>query len=181
MKYFTGVGSRETDEEGCELLFSASKYLASQEYILRSGGAEGADVACEKGCDLVQGVKEIYIPWKGFNKSNSILIGSCNKAQDMASKLHPAWEKCSKWARILHGRNCYQVLGKTLDKPSDLLICWTPNGEVRGGTATAIKLAISNNIPIYNFGRYDDIIKFEKDFNIKISQDKQEMTTGYKF
>lgn len=178
MKYFTGVGSRKTDEEGCELLISASKYLASQEYILRSGGAEGADVACEKGCDLVQGVKEIYIPWKGFNKSNSILVGSCNKAQDIASKLHPAWEKCSKWARVLHGRNCYQVLGKTLDKPSDLLICYT---DGNGGTRTALKLAEEYNIPIYNFTVYDDIIKFEKNFNTVISKSNTNMMARFKF
>jgi len=181
VKYFTGVGSREVDEEGYELLYSASKFLSSKGYILRSGGAEGADHACEMGCDLVNGEKEIYIPWKGFNKSNSELIGACTKARKLASEIHPAWEKCSTWAKVMHSRNCYQVLSQSLDKPSDLLICWTSGGEVRGGTATSIKLAIKYNVPIYNFGRYDDIIKFEKDFNIKISKKDTGIMTGFKF
>ena len=38
-----------------------------------------------------------------------------------------------------------QVLGLDLKTPSKFLICWTPEGKEKGGTATAIKLAIINN------------------------------------
>lgn len=170
MKYFTGVGSRSVDEEGYNLLFSASQFLSLQGYILRSGAAEGSDTAAELGVYEVNGAKEIYIPWKGFNKSTSDLIGANDKALKIASEIHPAWGKCSKWVRLLHARNIYQVLGKTLDKPSDLLICWTPGGDTVGGTATSLRLAMKYNIPIYNFGNFDDVVRFEKDFKTKISR-----------
>ncbi|PZR90892.1 MAG: hypothetical protein DI537_17555 [Stutzerimonas stutzeri] len=38
-------------------------------FTLRSGGAGGADLACEK--DVPERGKEIFLPWKGFNGSTS--------------------------------------------------------------------------------------------------------------
>ena len=29
-------------------------------------------------------------------------------------------------------------------------MCWTPKGDLVGGTATAIRIAIMNGIPLYN-------------------------------
>ena len=63
------------------------------------------------------------------------------KAFDMAKDIHFAWDKCSQGTKRLHARNTQQILGLKLDKPSDFIICWTPNGKTVGGTATAIKLA----------------------------------------
>ena len=136
--------------------------LSKREYTLRSGGAEGADKSFEKGAKE----KEIFIPWKGFENSTSSLVGASAKAIKIASKIHPAWDKCSKWAKVMHGRNIYQVLGLDLKSPSEFVICWTPKGEIKGGTATAIKLALEHNIPVYNFGDEDNI----KEFNQKVME-----------
>ena len=78
----------------------------------------------------------------------------CDKALEIAASVHPAWDKCSWWAKQLHARNVYQVLGKDLNTPSDLLVCWTKYGEEVGGTATAIKLAKLHNISVCNIGDY---------------------------
>lgn len=165
-KYYTGVGSRETPLEIIELIKIIARKLSLMGYILRSGGADGSDNAFEIGCDVVNGKKDIYLPWRGFNKSNSPLFNVCPKALDLASKIHPAWGKLSQGAKKLHARNCYQVLGEDLNEPSKVLICWTKNGEKIGGTRTAIVLAEQNNIPVYNLAITEHLNKLKEKLKI---------------
>lgn len=146
--FYTGVGSRETPPEVLKAMKTTAAMLSKLGYVLRSGGAGGADLAFEAGSTMF----DIYIPWKGFNNSTSELWGVCDEALQLASQIHPAWERCSQGAKKLHARNCYQVLGDDLETPSEFLICYTKDGKDVGGTATAIKLARANNIPVFNFG-----------------------------
>ena len=37
----------------------------------------------------------------------------------------------------------------------DAVITWTPNGNIQGGTSTALRLAIKKGIPVFNLGVYD--------------------------
>jgi hypothetical protein len=98
------------------------------------------------------------LPYKGFNGNPSPLFGVGPKALALASTVHPVWEDLDRGSRVLHARNCYQVLGRQLNKPSEFLVCWTPDGcesgamrsRVTGGTATAIVLAERYNIPRFN-------------------------------
>lgn len=154
-KYFTCVGSRSTPKDILYILTQVSKYFCQRDYILRSGGADGADLAGESGCDLSKGRKEIYLPWRGFNGDYTSPYNSVGlDALKLASTIHPAWNNLSEGAKKLHGRNCYQVLGYDLKTPSQFLICWTKNGEKIGGTRTAIVLAENYNIPVINIGMY---------------------------
>lgn len=77
------------------------------------------------------------------------------QTEDIAGSVHPAWHKCNEWAKKMHSRNCHQILGYDLQTPVDAVICWTPSGRVQGGTATAIKIALKNNIPVFNLGESD--------------------------
>lgn len=147
LKYYTGVGSRKTPKEILELMNKIAAKAALCGYILRSGGADGADKAFEQGCDSVKGSKNIY-----YAKD------ATDAAMFIAAKYHPAWNRCSLFAKKLHGRNSFQVLGDTLDTPAHNLICWTPDGctthigrsIATGGTGTAISIAFHHNVPIYN-------------------------------
>ena len=65
------------------------------------------------------------------------------------------WNRCNEWAKGMHSRNCHQIFGADLKSPVDAVICWTPNGNIQGGTATAIKLAMDAGIPVFNLGRID--------------------------
>ena len=151
IKAYSGVGSRETIPEVCQVMTDIAGILCDKGYILRSGGANGADLSFELGVsDPTK--KHIYLPWKEFNGNDSPLYGVCPKALEIASKIHPAWQNCREKARLLHARNVYQVLGRDLNNPSKFLICWTENGEERGGTRTAIKLAQNHDIPVLNLG-----------------------------
>lgn len=156
---YTGVGSRETPPEVLEEMRRLARVLAQHGYTLRSGGADGADLAFETGAREVQDAKlEIFLPWKGFNNNPSSLAGVGPNALALAATVHPAWERLRDSVRSLHARNCYQVLGKRLDAPSAFLVCWTPDGresehtrsQATGGTATAIVLACRHGVPVFN-------------------------------
>jgi hypothetical protein len=149
MKYYTGIGSRETPQA---ILVEMTRIAValSDDWVLRSGGANGADTAFENGAKS----KEIYLPWNGFNGNSSHLhLGNLAKV-DMASKLWLKYHKnpsaCNQAAQKFMTRNMYQVLGKDLDTPSEMLVCWTPGGKLVGGTSVAIKLAMDLGIPVYN-------------------------------
>lgn len=144
---YTGIGSRETPENVLQDIFRLAAILAKHNFILRSGGAPGADSAFENGCDSVKGKKEIYLPWKGFNDNKSPLYEVSDDALSLAEKFHPRWSACSYGAKKLHARNCYQVLGEDLKTPTSFIICWSKG---TGGTEQALRIAKEYKIPIIN-------------------------------
>jgi hypothetical protein len=158
LHYYSGVGSRNTPPAVCEVIEQVAANLRDRGYILRSGRADGADAAFE----YAAGSKaHLYVPWGAFGSDRP--LNGCPKvsvpngyllaeAMGMAADIHPAWDKVSGPGRLLHARNCFQVLGDNLDTPSDLLICYaTPDKRsVKGGTRTAVELAKKFDIPIYN-------------------------------
>jgi hypothetical protein len=163
-KIYAGVGSRETPEPILKMMFKIGVFLAKNNYILRSGAADGADTAFELGCVSVGGEKEIFLPWKGFNKHSDTGLypnpAHFVKAQSIISH----WDKLTQGAKKLHARNVGQILGEHLDSPADFVICWTPDacetkeeyGFKTGGTGTAIKLACEYNIPVINLAKEVD-------------------------
>jgi len=160
-KYYAGIGSRETPPNVLKMMSRIAFKLSNHGFILRSGGAEGADKAFFEGSD---NRCEVFIPWDKFNNFSADDKTICNLTEAhfrLAESLHPAWKKCSQGAQKLHARNTQQILGKDLDDPVDFVICWTPNGEVVGGTATAIRLAEANNIRIFNLAKPDDYMKLK--------------------
>lgn len=164
MQIFTGIGSRETPRDVQTVMAELASFLGQKKFVLRSGGADGADMAFELGCDRVSGGKEIYLPWKGFNNNPSQFYEIPPYAFELASEIHSGWDYLSLAAKKLHARNCMQVLGAELDTPSDFLICWTKNGKPIGGTATAINLAKKWEISVYNLFNKEDRESLDKLF-----------------
>lgn len=147
VKYYTGVGSRKTPESIKNIMTRLAKKLAADGWILRSGGAEGADKAFEAGAGSA---KEIFYA-----------ADATAAAMLEAARFHPAWDRCSPYAQRLHGRNALQVLGRNLDSPSTFLVCWTPDGCTThawrtietGGTGTAISIADYHEVEVLNLAR----------------------------
>lgn len=157
--HYSGIGSRNTPLEILALMTRLA-YMLESDYILRSGGADGSDLAFEKG--VLNGNKEIYLPWQGFNNSSSEFYEVCERAKQIAKKYHPAnWDGLRPTVQKLHARNVYQVLGYDLDTPSKFVLCWTPDycesHDTRsihtGGTGTAISVASHYNVPVINMSR----------------------------
>lgn len=156
-KYYAGIGSRSTPPEILAEMTRLGVALASRQYVLRSGRAVGADRAFEAGCDRIDvNLKQIWTPK---------YLAISQEAYDLAATIHPAWPACSDYAKACHARNCYQVLGETLDQPVEFVVCWTRCGSATeeairyedgsglrrtGGTRTAILLALQRGIPVYN-------------------------------
>jgi len=144
LKYYAGIGSRQTPPDVLELMERLARKLRNIGFVLRSGAADGADSAFERGA---AGVAEIYLPWPHFNNHHSSLCTVSQAALEMAKDHHPAWEKCSDAARKLHARNCYQILGGDLDTPVKFVLCWH---DGTGGTLQAVRVAESHEIKVFN-------------------------------
>lgn len=164
--YYAGIGSRKTPHEILDIFTQIGAFLAAHGYILRSGAADGADDAFEKGCDMVHGQKEIYLPWKGFNHSESPLYEISSEAYNLAIHYNPAIASAKSSVKNLMARNGYQILGKDLKTPVRFVICYTPNGDRIGGTAQALRIAMDLKIPVFNAGNYNGNIELlKKEFN----------------
>lgn len=141
--------------------------LAHAGWTGRSGGAEGADTAFYRGF-LQLGRDdgfELYLPWANFNSiadgRHVALSGPSIRAYEIAARYHPAWQHLKRGARALHARNVHQVLGKNLDHPATMIVCWTPdgsctgNGPDTGGTGMALRIAhgMSPSTQVFNLAR----------------------------
>lgn len=161
---YTGIGARKTPGNILHSMVQVGAHMYNAGHTLRSGGAQGADRAFEIGADQARGatenagtynppeLKHIYLPSRDFNGSNSPFFTVSQEAKRVAGLFHPAWNRCNDFVQNLMGRNAYQMLGFDLDTPSDFVICWTPKGEVVGGTGQALRMASYYGIPIINMG-----------------------------
>lgn len=150
MKYYAGIGSRETPADVRRLMAKTASVLSMLGFILRSGGADGADSAFELGSG---GKAEILLPWKGFNGRRGVVCGDDPRLRQIAAECHPFWHNCNAHARAFHTRNVAQILGPDPDSvPSMFVLCWTPSGSGSGGTGQAIRVANLYKIPVFDLG-----------------------------
>jgi hypothetical protein len=163
LKIYTGIGSRNTPEDIGDIMKKLASKLEQEGWKLRSGGAGGADSFFEAGVTCINN-KQIYIPWKSFGGlTHSIVVPGDykTKAEQIASEIHPAWNKCSRGAKALHTRNVCQVLGADLQTPSKFLVCWAESSgdSIKGGTRTAWEIAKMHNIPCFNLKNELDYVR----------------------
>lgn len=167
--YYAGVGNRDTPDKILQVFTKLASKLEDRDNILRSGGAFGADYAFYNGVKNKNNC-QIFIPWEGFG-SFHMKYPIPNEAYEIASKIHPAWNRLVQSVKSLHARNIQQVLGPNLDVPSSYVVCYTRDGCVgrttrtkdTGGTATAILAAEMYNIPVFNLKlevHYDRVMSF---------------------
>lgn len=156
MLYYTGVGARATPDPVLQLMQQIAEALMRIEHVLRSGGAEGADSAFERGA--------------GLNSEIFYANQATNEAMAIAAQFHPNWNVMGAYAKKLHGRNAFQVLGIHLNDPSEFLICWTPDGcttdanrsRQTGGTGTAISIASAYGVPVHNLAQPTHLYEWQK-------------------
>ena len=161
-RYYAGIGSQETPPETLKAMRAAAARLRERGFILRSGGARGADTAFAEGA---AGHAEIYLPWPEFNGNPSPRAYPTTQAFELTSDYHPDWAQMGERARMFMARNAHQVLGDDLNTPSAFVLCWTPDGaethgersRATGGTGQAISIAHAHDIPVFNM-RHDDAL-----------------------
>jgi hypothetical protein len=131
-----------------------TKIAAQLEYsgwVLRSGGAAGADAAFQEGVGNADN-QQIFYPSATMPQA---LI-------DLAVKYHPIGERIlvfpEKVVQLI-ARNGYQILGPDLTSPSKLVVCWTPDGLSGCGAGQAIRIAKAYGIPVvelFGVGSFED-------------------------
>lgn len=191
-KYYTGIGSRKTPQDILEMMMSLARVLDSQGWTLRSGGADGADDYFQKG---TSDYSNIFLPWKNFNNHQGVVITDKSIIADamyliQQHNLHEQWESMinnpkQAGALKMHIRNVFQVLGEDLKTPSKMLVCWTPDGalghndssKITGGTRTAIRLADTYGVPVFNVKRPEHRKRIE-DFIFAYDKPKQKVKSN---
>jgi hypothetical protein len=161
MKYYAGIGSRNTPLEIRLLMTSCARKLAQKGYTLRSGGARGADQAFASGAKLVNGTMEIWDPRKQNVEIHSWAV------QEISKHCHEfPYARMKPFIQQLLGRNMYQILGEQGDKPVSMVLCWTPTLDASdkgaGGTRYAVRCALAHNIPIWNLRDPLQLAKVQK-------------------
>jgi hypothetical protein len=133
--HWTGVGSQKTPPQVGQVMTRLSAYFETLRFVLRTGGASGADTYFYNGLNRKNdNTLQMFHPWKGFSSSGSDDHYRAhypqNKAFEMMEEIHPKPRLLTQAGRKLHARNIHQVLGPDLDHPikSAFLVCWTPGG-----------------------------------------------------
>ena len=151
-KYYAGIGARKTPPEIMSLMTDLAARLEEQGWILRSGGAIGADGAFQIGVKDPDN-QRIYTTNSMYEE------GNISDAWASVDRYHPNPRAINGYVRELMARNYFQVMGKCSGVPSKFVICWTDSYETdeqglikdaSGGTGQAVRIAYQNDILVYN-------------------------------
>ena len=178
IRYYAGVGSSsKTTGESIDVLTSTAEDLCKNGFVLRSGGADGADDAFERGAgsrrDIYYGNTRHKMHGKyvnsPVNEPGHRLVKDGQNAtlaeKIIATTLEPShWRAiCAKgdFVKNLFRRNTMQILGYDLNEPVEFLVCYALPDEgknsVLGGTKAAYNLARDLQIPTFNFAVPKDV------------------------
>lgn len=169
INYWTGIGSRDITQEEYQWAVLVGEQLTRRYgMILRSGGAGGADTAFQHGvCNVDFRRCEIWIPWEGFLPEQvhpdfggcEYIVAGLKRTNDAEwfytehTNIMPWFSNMKASNKLLHGRNYYQVVGKEKAPKSSVCIFIADensNGDISGGTRSAVLVARHYKIPTYN-------------------------------
>jgi hypothetical protein len=157
IRYYAGIGSRSTPFLIKIEMAGIARELASRNFVLRSGNADGADQAFAYGVGG-SSAAQIWLPWDTFNYSFTKLFPHHNykviestdeEAANSVYEFHPKPNELTDRGMLFMARNFRQVIGKDEDN-SSFIVCWTRDGKASGGTGQALRIAKKHNIPIIN-------------------------------
>lgn len=163
----TIVGSRKLVDmsDVYEQMRTIACLLSQRGFQVSTGDAVGADSAAVQGTLDARNTPIIWSPYvKKDPRTNALTLPPSETHLKLLPVLHPlahTLAAVSPNSVRLHARNAGQVAGDYITQPSDLLLCWTPEGcttdmhrtQATGGTGTAISLAYWMGIPVINLQR----------------------------
>jgi len=170
---YAGIGSRETPQEILKLMNQIGFLLAQNNVTCRTGAALGADQAFANGANMGGGKIHLSIPWGSYEqKWINTLIPSLLEIQvldpnaDTDAMLsvkhhHPYHDKLKQGAIKLHARN-WLILYE-----ADYVICYTSDGNAKGGTGQGIRIAEASGKYVYNLGNPHTLDSFYKDLDLR--------------
>ena len=163
---YAGIGARATPRDIQSIMTAVAQKLEAEDWILRSGGAAGADQAFQRGVTNPAAMQiflpnerpfQGHIPGSQPHLINYQQMPGAKQAFATVNQFHPAPERLSDYARHLMARNAMQALGPALNDPSKMIVAWTPGGQITGGTGQALRMAQTYGIPVRNLGNQDTL------------------------
>lgn len=163
--FYAGVGSRDTPSDIESLMIRIGRVLCDLGWGLSSGDALSADRKFYEGAKQSTNYyhipQRIYLAWDGIgdryhNPSEGFLdatrfTDTYETAMEMAREARGSFERLGRGGIALHTRNVFQIHGHDLQELVLAMIYWAvPVGKhekVKGGTNTALQLAITANVP----------------------------------
>lgn len=142
------------------------KMLSEAGFTIRTQGiTENEKMVLQKAAKV-----EHYLPWKGFNESNSQIFKYHKEIGNLAQLIILSYSGLLEKANAEEGPNRFKtvirmmnrdisvVLGQQLNSPVKAAICWTPDGcesfkntkRETGDYSTVIRTASYAKIPVIN-------------------------------
>lgn len=150
---YAGIGSLRIPDAQIKRLKEVARLLAEGGCILRSGASSGVEAAFIDGASACEDVRvEVFLPWKGFNGSDSLNCWPSAGARLIAQMAHPAPDLLKQSHLKLHARCVHEMLGKNLNSPAHFVLCWSPNGEPCREVKLALDIAKRCGIVVINLG-----------------------------
>jgi hypothetical protein len=149
-------------------IVNAATRLARDGWTLRTGFSPGADQAFYTGALAGRGRVELYLPCPAFESAARrpaeegdvlVLREPSDAACALAARFHPRWSELSTGERRLRARDAHEVLGRDLEAPATLVVCWTEDGSLDssgprvGGSGQALRIAHDFAVPVLNLSR----------------------------
>ena len=154
--YITGIGTRNLDERMDKAIRGIMKAFSSINgkdfsFILRSGGARGADTAfeCSFSGKIISYRADSSHPAKGLD---AITYSEDPVAEELVMRLHPnpgAVSSLPEYSRKLLYRDAWQIIGSPGKdrRLSDFVIAAWPMGTTM---KTALLVAKNQGVPVFN-------------------------------
>lgn len=145
----TCIGTRNPAPQAAKWAENFGEDITRYGFTLRSGHAEGMDIAFEKGARRNKNPNlEIFVTGKKHDFDDLLIITKEEKEFCLRilheSKICHWQDKLDDYTLALYARNVQQVLGKDLSKASDGVVYFTQvdkNFRPTGGTRIAVQLA----------------------------------------
>ena len=166
MSCIAGIGARKTPKFILDIMVWIGQWCLLNGIYVRSGHADGADYAFERGANSNT---IVYLPWRSFNSQlvrytttsiswDDVMPSVRSQAIQSVEAYHPAPGRLSQGAMKCMARNYFQMRGTKKDPVwVDCVVCWTPDAKGGGGTGQALRIAHAHDIPVLDLGIYNDL------------------------
>lgn len=169
MARYAMIGTREMSEKMYDRFVKVARFLVKRGHHIHTGGATGADEAAMVGAASVDVSKlHVFLPWADYNSdlipegANTYLYDekTCPNWFASVDRYHPKPASLTRGPRALHARNYGIVM---FPEPVDAVIAvpGSLNPEKWGGTGQGMRIAIGENVPLYNVLIKDEWLKFK--------------------
>jgi len=140
---YAGIGSRQTPPQVLRVMDAMGYHLAPR-WDLRTGGAQGADMAFEAGAQRAGG-------WIWTWTADDVCPVRDAWAWERAEAVAPRpLETMAPHVQRLLARNMLVLFGDDGLSPVEWVCCWTPGAACVGGTGHVIRAAGEAGIRVYN-------------------------------